>query len=65
MPNAGPKTLTGGPRLAVADEAPAGSVQFNFSPDARLVMHSCEKPFITDAEPLDNWRRLDVSEKVQ
>ncbi|URP22280.1 hypothetical protein SEA_BIG4_247 [Microbacterium phage Big4] len=54
----GPKTLTGSARLAVVDEAPAGSVQFTFSPDSRVLMFSCDKPFITDAEPLDNWRRL-------
>lgn len=53
----GPKTLTGSARLAVVDEAPAGSVQLTFSPDARLLISTCEKPFMSDMEPL-MWRRL-------
>lgn len=53
------KRLTGNARLVVVDEVPAEErMQFTFAPDAKLWISTCERPFMSDVEPLETWRRL-------
>lgn len=59
MSDSGLKTLTGSARLAVVDEAPAGSVnKFQFTPNAKLWVSTCEVPFVSERQSLESFRRL-------